>query len=60
VLKALKTAKLSDETHRRVLKVVGALQARDGERKTVEAAIQYLLDENDRNREPKAKEKKKP
>lgn len=52
VLKALKTVKVSDETHRRILKIVGTLQASDGERKTVEAAVQYLLDEHDRSRDP--------
>ena len=41
-LKKLKTTKISNETHRRLVKVVGMLQAKEGKRKTVEDAVVFL------------------
>jgi len=55
----VKTVKVSEVSHGRLLRVVGVLQTAEGKRKTVEDALVFLLDEHDRNREPKAKEKKK-
>ena len=55
----MKTVKVSEGSHSRLLRVVGTLQAAEGKRKTVEDALVFLLDEHDRNKEPKVKEKKK-
>ena len=54
----VKTVKVSEGSHSRLLRIMGMLQAAEGKRKTVEDALVFLLDEHDRNREPKAKEKK--
>ena len=55
----MKTVKVSEVSHSRLLRVVGVLQTAEGKRKTVEDALVFLLDEHDRNKEPKVKEKKK-
>ena len=44
----MKTVKVTEETHKRLLKVVGTLQAKEGKRKTVEDAVLFLLDEYER------------
>jgi len=41
--------RVTDETHRKLLRVMGTLQAKEGKRKTVEDAILFLLDEHERN-----------
>ena len=40
----MKTIKVSDETHRRLVKVMGTLQAKEGKKKKVEDALLFLLD----------------
>jgi len=47
-VKNLKTIKVSDETHRRLLKITGSLQAREGRRKSIEESLLFLLDEYER------------
>ena len=53
-MKLVKTVKVSEGSHGRLLRVVGTLQAAEGKRKTVEDALVFLLDEHDKNKEPKA------
>ena len=53
-MKVVKTVKVSEVSHGRLLRVVGVLQAAEGKRKTVEDALVFLLDEHDKNKEPKA------
>ncbi|MBS7615537.1 hypothetical protein KEJ18_07425 [Candidatus Bathyarchaeota archaeon] len=47
----MKSVKISEETHRRLLKVTGLLQAKEGKRKTVEDAITFLLDRYEKSEE---------
>jgi len=47
----MKTVKVTEETHKRLLKVMGTLQAKEGKRKTVEDDVVFLLDEYERNKE---------
>ena len=39
----MKTMKIADETHGRLLKIVGELTSRNGERKTFNDAIEELI-----------------
>ena len=55
----MKTVKVSKVSHGRLLRVVGMLQTAEGKRKTAEDALVFLLDEHDRNKESKARERKK-
>jgi len=55
-MKLVKTVKVSEGSHSRLLRVVGALQAAEGKRKTVEDALVFLLDEHDKRRKSKAKD----
>jgi hypothetical protein len=55
----MKTVKISEETHTRILKVMGTLQANEGKRKTVEDALAFLLHEHDKNRDYKAEDAQK-
>jgi len=50
-VKALKSIKIGEETHRRLLKITGLLQASDGKRKTIEEAVKFLLDEHEKAEE---------
>jgi len=52
----VKTVKVSEGSHNRLLRVVGTLQAAEGKRKTVEDALVFLLDEHDKRRKSKAKD----
>ncbi|MEM2889091.1 MAG: hypothetical protein QXI71_02035 [Candidatus Bathyarchaeia archaeon] len=49
----MKTVKVSEETHKRLLKFTGQLQANEGKRETVEDAIIFLLDECESENEVK-------
>ena len=51
----MKTVKVSEDSHSRLLRVVGMLQAAEGKRKTAEDALVFLLDEHDKNKKPKTK-----
>ena len=44
----MKTVKVSEASHSRLLKIMGMLQAAEGKRKTAEDAPVFLLDEHDR------------
>jgi hypothetical protein len=57
--RVVKTVKVSEVSHGRLLRVVGMLQAAEGKRKTAEDALVFQLDEHDRNKESKARERKK-
>jgi len=46
--RVVKTVKVTEETHKRLLKVVETLQSKEGKKKTVEDAVVYLLDEYER------------
>ena len=44
----MKTVKVSEVSHGRLVRVVGMLQAAEGKRKTIKDALVFLLDEHDR------------
>jgi len=45
-----KSVKVTEETHKRLLKVMGTLQAKEGRRKTVEDTGKILLGKYERNK----------
>jgi len=47
----MKSVRVSDETHSRLLRIMGMLQAKEGKRKTLEDAVRFLLEEYERNQE---------
>jgi len=49
----VKTVKVSEDSHSRLLRVVGMLQAAEGKRKTVEDALVFLLDEYEKKKNRK-------
>ena len=55
----MKTIKVSEDTHTRLLRVMGLLQAEEGKRKTVEDAVVFLLDEHEGNKELKTEDAQK-
>ena len=55
----MKSIRVKEETHRRLLRIMGLLQARDGKRKTVEDAVVFLLDEHEGNKELKTEDAQK-
>ncbi len=52
----MKSVRVTDETHKKLLGVMGTLQAKEGKRKTVEDATEFLLEEYGRNKEGKREE----
>jgi len=49
-IRNLKTIRVTDETHTKLLRITGTLQAKVGKRKTAEDAIEFLLEEYVRNK----------
>jgi hypothetical protein len=43
-----------EDTHTRLLRVMGLLQAKEGCRKKLEDAVRFLMDEYETTRDPKA------
>ena len=52
----MKSIRVKDERHRRLLKIMGTLQAEERKIKTAQDAVEFLLEEYERNKERKRKE----
>jgi len=52
----MKSVRVTDETHKKLLRIMGMLQAEEGKIKTAQDAVEYLLEEYGRNKEPKREE----
>jgi len=49
----MKSVRVTDEMHKKLLRVMGTLQAREGKRRAGEDAVEFLLEEYERNKERK-------
>jgi len=58
-VRVVKIVKVTEETHKRLSKVLGTLQAKEGKRKTVEDAVLFFLDEYERTKGLKTEDAQK-
>lgn len=47
----MESVRVDEQTHRRLIQIVGILHVRDGKRKTIEDSIRFLLDEHKRKKD---------
>jgi len=49
----MKSVRVTDETHKKLPRVMGMLQAEEGKIKTAQDAVEFLLEEYERNKDLK-------
>jgi len=52
----MKSVRVTDETHKKLLRTMGTLQAEEGKIKTAQDAVEFLLEEYGRSKERKREE----